>query len=119
MKASRILLFILSVILILGLTWAVFPQGGIEVGGTTLRFASYEEASSSINEEAVDVDKVLSEVEQSFRLSSGSQQDTLRFLRISSSPIPTAFGFQTMTTPIWTLCFISLNAHRKRIKPIA
>lgn len=76
MKASRILLFILSVILILGLTWAVFPQGGIEVGGTTLRFASYEEASSSINEEAVDVDKVLSEVEQSFRLLSGSQQDT-------------------------------------------
>jgi hypothetical protein len=88
MKASRILLFILSVILILGLTWAVFPQGGIEVGGTTLRFASYEEASSSINEEAVDVDKVLSEVEQSFRLLSGSQQDTLRFFKnfLKSNP---------------------------------
>ena len=88
MKASRILVFILSVILILGVTWAVFPQGGIVVGGTTLRFASYEEDSSNINEEVVDVDKVLSEVEQSFRMLSGSQQDTLRFFKnfLKSNP---------------------------------
>ena len=62
MKANRILLFILSVILILGVGWAFFPQEGIEVGGTTLRFASYEEASSGINEDSVDVDKVLSDL---------------------------------------------------------
>ncbi len=88
MKASKIFLFILSVIFILGVVWAVFPQGGIKVGGTTLRFASFEEASSSINEEVVDVDKVLSEVEQSFKLLSGSQQDTLRFFKnfLKSNP---------------------------------
>ncbi len=81
MKASKIFLFILSVIFILGVVWAIFPQGGIEVGGTTLRFASYEEAASGINEKVVDVDKVLSDVEQSFNMLSGSQQDTLRYFR--------------------------------------
>lgn len=88
MKASRILLFILSVILILGVGWAFFPQEGIEIGGTTLRFASYEEASSRINEEVVDVDKVLSEVEQSFNMLSGSKQDTLKYFKnfLKSNP---------------------------------
>ena len=81
MKANRILLFILSVILILGVGWAFFPQEGIEVGGTTLRFASYEEASSGINEDAVDVDKVLSDLERSFNMLSGSHQDSLRFFK--------------------------------------
>ena len=81
MKASKIFLFILSVIFILGVVWAIFPQGGIEVGGTTLRFASYEEAASGINEEVVDVDKVLSDVEQSFSMLSGSHQDSLRFFK--------------------------------------
>jgi hypothetical protein len=88
MKASKIFLFILSVILILGVVWVVFPQGGIKVGGTTLRFASYEEASSSINEEVVDVDKVLSELEQSLNILPGSHQDSLRFFKnfLKSNP---------------------------------
>ncbi len=61
--------------------FGLFSRRGIEVGGTTLRFASYEEAASGINEEVVDVDKVLSDVEQSFSMLSGSQQDTLRYFR--------------------------------------
>jgi hypothetical protein len=81
MKAYKILIFILAVFALLGAGWVVFPEEGIEVPGTTLRFASLSEAMTELNEEKVDVDNVLSELEQSFQLLPGSVQDSLNFYK--------------------------------------
>lgn len=81
MKAHRILCFIISVFVLLGAGWLVFPEEGLKVPGTTLRFASLSGAAAELHEEKVDVDNVLSDLEQSFRLLPGSVQDSLLFYK--------------------------------------
>ena len=68
MKASRTLLFILSVFLLLGISWFLFPAEGLAVGGTTFHFPSYAEDKLG-PEDALDVDSVRSQVSQSFEMS--------------------------------------------------
>ena len=65
MKTSHTLLFILSVFVLLGLGWYVFPAEGVEAGSLTLRFPSYEEDKMG-ETDAIDVDSVLSNVSKSF-----------------------------------------------------
>jgi lysophospholipase L1-like esterase len=81
MKTSRTLLFILSVFVLLGIGWYVFPAEGVKAGSLTLRFPSYEE--DKIGEtEAIDVDSVLSNVSKSFEMSvSETLLDSLEFFR--------------------------------------
>ena len=81
MKTHRTLLFILSVFVLLGVTWLVFPAEGVAVGTTTLRFPSYAEDRRG-PEKVVDVDSVLQNVNKSFEMSvSGSLLDSLEFYR--------------------------------------
>ena len=81
MKASRTLLFILSVFLLLGISWFVFPAEGLAVGGTTFHFPSYAEDKLG-PEDALDVDSVRSQVSQSFEMSvSETLLDSLEFYR--------------------------------------
>ena len=81
MKASRTILFILSVFVLLGIAWFVFPAEGIAVGKTTLRFPSYAEDRQG-PEQVVDVDAVLENVNKSFEMSvSNSLLDSLEFYR--------------------------------------
>lgn len=81
MKATRTLIFILSVFLLLGASWLFFPAEGIAVGKTTLRFPSYAEDKMG-PEEVVDVDEVLKNVSQSFEMSvSETLLDSLEFYR--------------------------------------
>lgn len=81
MKASRTLIFILSVFLLLGVSWLFFPAEGIAVGKTTLRFPSYAEDRLG-PEKVVDVDSVLKNVSQSFEMSvDGTLLDSLEFYR--------------------------------------
>ena len=54
-----------------------FPADGVNVGGMTLRFASYEKMVREASEEKVDVDSVLNAVSSRFAM----QQDTLSFYR--------------------------------------
>lgn len=81
MKPIRILVFIFSIILLLGVAWYFFPAEGLAVGKHTLRFPSYEEDLAPAQEE-VDVDAVLDKVNQSFEMTcSDNLLDSMRFFR--------------------------------------
>ena len=81
MKAIRVLIFIFSVIILLGVTWYFFPSEGLAVGGMTLRFPSFAEDSAPAKEE-VNVDDVLNKVNKSFEMSvSDNLLDSMRFFR--------------------------------------
>lgn len=81
MKAIRVLIFIFSVIILLGVTWLFFPSEGLAVGGLTLRFPSFAEDSAPAKEE-VDVDEVLNKVNKSFEMTvSDNLLDSMRFFR--------------------------------------
>ena len=81
MKASKTLLFILSVFLLLGVSWFLFPAEGIAVGKTTLRFPSYAEDKLG-PEKVIDVDSVLDNVSKSFEMNmSETLLDSLEFYR--------------------------------------
>ena len=81
MKASRTLLFILSVFLLLGLSWFAFPADGLALGGLELRFPSYAQDRMG-EEEDLDVDALLDEVSKSFEMScSETLLDSLEFFR--------------------------------------
>ena len=81
MKPIRILIFIFSVILLLGVTWYFFPSEGLAIGGMTLRFPSFAEDSAPAKEE-VDVDDVLNKVNKSFEMTvSDNLLDSMRFFR--------------------------------------
>ena len=73
MKASRTLLFILSVFLLFGIAWFAFPAEGVSLGKLNLRFPSYAEARME-EQEAVDVDKVLDDVNKSFEMTCSKTQ---------------------------------------------
>ena len=81
MKPIRILIFIFSVILLLGVTWYFFPAEGLAIGGHTLRFPSFAEDSAPVKEE-VNVDDVLNKVNKSFEMTvSDNLLDSMRFFR--------------------------------------
>ncbi len=81
MKASHTLLFILSVFLLLGITWLAFPAEGVAVGKTHLSFPSYAEDRMGPEEE-IDVDSVLQNVSKSFEMNvSETLLDSLEFYR--------------------------------------
>ena len=81
MKASHTLLFILSVFLLLGIAWFVFPAEGVSIGDLDLHFPSYAEARTE-KQEAVDVDAVLKDVSKSFEMScSENELDSLEYFR--------------------------------------
>lgn len=81
MKPIRILIFIFSIILILGVAWYFFPAEGLAIGKHTLRFPSYEDDLAPSQEE-VDVDAVLNKVNKSFEMTcSDNLLDSMRFFR--------------------------------------
>lgn len=81
MKPIRTLLFIFSVILILGVAWYFFPAEGLAIGNQTVRFASYAEDTAPVKEE-VNVDAVIDNVTKSFEMSvSDNLLDSMRFFR--------------------------------------
>lgn len=81
MRTSHTLLFILSVFVLLGIGWYVFPAQGVEAGPLTLRFPSYEEDRMG-ETETIDVDSVLSKVSKSLEMSvSETLLDSLEFFR--------------------------------------
>lgn len=81
MKASRTLLFILSVFVLLGAGWYVFPAEGVTIGDFPLRFPSY--AEDRLGEQAApDVDAILDEVSKSLEMNvSDNLFDSLDFFR--------------------------------------
>ncbi len=81
MKAIRTLIFIFSVILILGVAWYFFPAEGLAIGNYTLRFPSYAEDMAPTQEE-VDVDAVIDKVNKSFEMTvSDNLLDSMRYYR--------------------------------------
>ena len=81
MKASRILLFILAVFLLLGISWFFFPAEGIAIGQKSLNFPSYAQDKLG-PDKVVDVDSVLKNVNKSFEMSlSETLLDSLEFYR--------------------------------------
>ena len=81
MKSIRTLIFLFSVILLLGVVWYVFPAEGVAVGPLNLRFPSYAEDTAPVKEE-VNVDDVLNKVNKSFEMTcSDNLLDSMRFFR--------------------------------------
>ncbi len=81
MKTIRVLIFIFSVIILLGVIWYFFPAEGLAVGGMTLRFPSFAEDSAPAKKE-VNVDEVLNKVNKSFEMTvSDNLLDSMRFFR--------------------------------------
>ncbi len=77
MKPRQVLIFILGVFALIGIGWFFFPADGLAVGGTNLRFASYQRMKEDALIAKVDVDSVLTGVERRFRM----DKDTLAFYR--------------------------------------
>ena len=75
MKAKQVLLFIVGVFALLGVGWLAFPAEGIPAGPLTIRFASYKERIAEASESRVNVDSVLTAVEERFHMKS----DTLKY----------------------------------------
>jgi len=81
MKPSRTLLFILSVFLLLGAIWFVFPAEGVAIGKISLRFSSYAEDRQG-QQQDLDVDSVLNNVSKSFEMNvSETLLDSMEFYR--------------------------------------
>ena len=81
MKSIRTLVFIFSVILLLGVAWYFFPAEGLAIGKHSLRFPSYAEDVAPAQEE-VDVDAVIDKVSKSFEMTcSDNLLDSMRFFR--------------------------------------
>ena len=81
MKTTRTLLFILSVFLLLGISWFFFPIDGIALGKMNLRFPSYAQDKLGPDAE-LDVDSVRENVNKSFEMSvSETLLDSLEFYR--------------------------------------
>ncbi len=81
MKPIRTLIFIFSVILLLGVAWYFFPAEGLAIGNYTLRFPSYAEDMAPAQEE-VDVDAVIDKVNKSFEMTvSDNLLDSMRYYR--------------------------------------
>ena len=64
MKARQVLLFIVGVFALLGVGWLAFPAEGVQAGPLTIRFASYKEKIEEESEVKVNVDSVLTAVEE-------------------------------------------------------
>lgn len=81
MKTFRTLTFILSVFLLLGISWFFFPADGIALGKMNLRFPSFEQDKMGSDEE-LDVDSIRENVNKSFEMSvSETLLDSLDFYR--------------------------------------
>lgn len=81
MKTSRTLIFILSVFLLLGISWLFFPAEGIALGNMSLRFPSYAEDRMGPGK-VLDVDSIRENVNKSFEMSvSDNLLDSLEFYR--------------------------------------
>ena len=81
MKAIRTLIFLFSVMLLLGVAWYFFPTDGIAIGSTTLRFPSYAEHKAPAKK-VVNVDSVLKNVNRSIEMTcSDNLLDSMRFFR--------------------------------------
>ena len=77
MKPHKIFLFLIAVFALMFACWYFFPAGGVNVGGMTLRFPSYEEALADLDnkDSELDVDSVLLAVRKSQEMAG----DTLAF----------------------------------------
>lgn len=64
MKARQVLLFVLGVFALLGVGWLAFPADGVPVGSVTLRFPSYKDRIAEAEEVKVDVDSILTAVQE-------------------------------------------------------
>ena len=81
MKPIKTLIFILSIMLLLGVAWYFFPADGIKVGSFDLRFASLAEKLAKENEE-LDMDAKRERVKQSYEMTCNeTMYDSLRFFR--------------------------------------
>ena len=81
MKPIRTIIFIFSIMLVLGIMWYFFPAEGMTVGNLDLRFPSYAEDKAP-SREKIDVDKVLYKVDKSFEMTaSDNLLDSIRFFR--------------------------------------
>ena len=81
MKAIKVLIFIFSIIALLGIGWYFFPAEGVKVGDLDLRYPSYAEEKESTDQKEVNVDEVLDKVNKSFEMNSEDMLDSLRFFR--------------------------------------
>ena len=77
MKARQVLIFLCGVFAMLGVLWLVTPADGIAAGPVNLRFASLERQLRDAGAVKVDVDSVLTAVEDRFKL----KGDTLDYYR--------------------------------------
>ena len=81
MKSIKTLIFILSIMLLLGVIWYFFPAEGIAMGPLNLRFPSLAENQVPETKE-IDVDEVLDKVSQSFEMTcTKTTYDSLQFFR--------------------------------------
>ena len=75
MRARQVLIFLLGVFALIGVGWLAFPADGVQAGPLTLRFPSYRKMVAEASETKVNVDSVLTAVEERFRM----QDDTLNY----------------------------------------
>ena len=68
MRAKQVLIFILGVFALIGTGWLAFPADGVPVGPVTLRFPSFSKMAAEAAEAKVDVDSVLTAVEERFHM---------------------------------------------------
>ena len=77
MRARQVLIFLLGVFALIGAGWLAFPAEGVPAGPVTLRFPSFAKMAAEASEKKVDVDSVLTAVEERFHM----HGDTLDYYR--------------------------------------
>lgn len=83
MKASKTLIFVISVLIMLGIISAVFPKGGIEIGGKHLFFPTIEDMVYKESGHSTTASLRVKEMEESLRIrnfrDSVAQADSLAY----------------------------------------
>ena len=68
MRPRQVLIFLLGVFALIGAGWLAFPPDGVKAGPVTLRFPSFSKMAAEAAEKKVDVDSVLTAVEERFHM---------------------------------------------------
>jgi len=116
MKPIKTLIFILSIMLLLGVAWYFFPADGIKVGPINLRFASLAEKQAEENDE-VDVDAVRERVKQSYEMTCNeTMYDSLHFFRSYLKENPNRIYLPNDDYTFFDTLFAQLNEAPKQGK---
>ena len=78
MRPRQVLIFLLGVFALIGAGWLAFPSDGVKAGPVTRRFPSFSKMAAEAREKKVNVDSVLTAVEERFHMQGDTVGDPFK-----------------------------------------